>query len=189
MKTVEFKITGAAPLLMHAATLVDPLSPKTVAHKKLTSKRQKTDTDHVAIARSEYIAGCYYDPEIGVYMPVANIRRSLIGGARLFKLGKQIERGIIFTETTGFPLEYKGPKTPEELWEGGKNVDARPVVVARAKLMRYRPRFNEWGVSGSFMMDTSQIGVDDLVKCFEAAGAYCGLGNYLPLFGRFNVDL
>jgi hypothetical protein len=59
MKTVSVKITGKAALLMHSDRFANPLDPLTKAHKELTSKRKKTDDDHIAIARGEFIGGCY----------------------------------------------------------------------------------------------------------------------------------
>lgn len=47
--------------MMHSDKLANPLHPATKAHRELTSKRKKVDDDHVAIARSEFIAGVYFD--------------------------------------------------------------------------------------------------------------------------------
>ena len=69
METIKIKVTGTAPLMMHADTLANPLSQITQAHRSLTSKRKKTDEDHLAIARSEFMAGCYWSKNEGFFIP------------------------------------------------------------------------------------------------------------------------
>lgn len=58
--------------MMHSDKLANPLHPATKAHRELTSKRKKVDDDHVAIARSEFIAGVYFDETSGIHIPGAN---------------------------------------------------------------------------------------------------------------------
>lgn len=68
MDMLTLKLTGMSPLMMHADTLANPLNPITKAHKELTSKRKKTDDDHEAIAKSEFIAGAYWTKEDGFFI-------------------------------------------------------------------------------------------------------------------------
>ena len=186
---IDFEITGIAPLLMHCDRFANPLAPETIEHKKLTSKRTKTLEDHRAIAKSEWMGSLYYDSELGPYVPSNMIRASLIGGAKLFKLGRHIQRSVIFLESKGFKLEYKGTKDPEKLYGKGEHVDSRSVVVGQARLFRYRPRFPEWTVKGSFSLNEQMLSREDLEKSFEAAGHFCGLGDYRPMFGLYDVKV
>lgn len=89
MELVTLRITGTSPLMMHSDRLANPLNPATKAHKELTGKRKKTDDDHLAIARSEFIAGAYYDEKLGFYIPGANFDATFLAGAKLQKLGVQ----------------------------------------------------------------------------------------------------
>ena len=93
LETIKVEITGSRPLLMHSDKFADPLNPLTKAHKELTSKRKKTDEDHEAIARSEWIGGMYID-EDGPYLPGVNVEAALIAGAKLSKLGTQLKRSV-----------------------------------------------------------------------------------------------
>jgi len=52
---------------MSSAELINPLSPKTKAIKKITSKRGKTDDDHEQIALLEWEFLMYHDSKIGPY--------------------------------------------------------------------------------------------------------------------------
>src|SRR3546814_21068521 len=76
MEILKLKIVGTSPLMMHSDRLANPLNPATKAHKELTGKRKKTDDDHLAIAKSEFIAGAYWDEKEGFYIPGQNFDRS-----------------------------------------------------------------------------------------------------------------
>lgn len=185
MKQIKVRIKGTRPMLMHAATGANPLDAMTKEHKKLTSKRTKTDDDHEQIAKSEFLMSFYYDKEAGPYIPGINIEASIIAGAKLKKLGSTFKRGAeVLTEIA--PLEYNGPRNPEKLWTQGF-YDARMVKVSTSKLMRYRPLFTDWELEFEVIFDEEILNKDDVVNCISDAGAYCGIGDYRPKFGRFEI--
>ena len=187
MESLTVKITGIAPMLMHSDKLANPLDPATVNHKELTSKRKKTPDDLQEIAKSEWISSLYYDGKIGVYMPVHNARKSLIEGARQNKLGKHIERGVVFLDSK-IPLDYPGPNDPEKMFRDPRFVDARTVVVSRSRLVRYRPIFPEWSFTAAVIYNESVIDEQNIMMCWHNAGALIGIGDYRPLFGRYEVE-
>jgi hypothetical protein len=186
--TIEFTVTGISPLLMHSDRFADPVSPETVEHKKLTSKRTKTTQDHHAISRSEWMGGLYYDEQLGIYIPSHMIRASLIEGAKLFKLGRHIQRSVVFLEHRGFSLIHNGPGDPEKLYENRRYVDRRSVKVGTAKLFRCRPRFEQWSAEGVLILNEAMLSLEDMRKSFEAAGEFVGMGDYRPMFGRYEVS-
>ena len=83
MQSIQMKLVGTSALLLHSDRGANPIAPETVAHKALTSKRKKTDEDHIAIARSEYMLGFY--PGDDIVFPTTNIKSTLIQGAKLHK--------------------------------------------------------------------------------------------------------
>lgn len=203
METVRLQGMGQ-PMLMHSDTLANPLAPETIAHKILTSKRKKTDEDYWQIAYSEWKNSMYWDDEIGVYLPVFNVRKSLIEGARLRKLGKQIERGVYFDEEkitlkrfdrkkffeeNEFSVKNY-PKTQDDMWRNHTEyADARTVVVNRSKLYRYRPCFRNWTLDVKFLYDIEVITLEDIIISFEAAGQRIGIGDFRPLYGKYLARL
>lgn len=187
METIKVRLTGRRPLLMHSDKFADPLNPLTKEHKELTSKRKKTDDDHEAIAQSEWLGALYYDKELGPYVPGVNIEASMIAGAKLSKLGTQIKRSVEVLDTQ-CPLDYKGPRDPEGLWDAGF-YDARSVKVQQARLMRYRPIFKEWACECEIIFDEETINREQVVKSLQDGGKSCGVGDYRPKFGRFNVEV
>ena len=184
--TIKVKITGTRPLLMHADVFADPLNPLTKAHKAMTSKRKKTDEDHEAIAKSEWRGGLYIDDK-GPFIPGVNIEAALVSGGKLSKLGTQLKRSVEIMDDRCY-LEYEGPKSAEGLWDDGF-YDARSVKVQSARLMRYRPIFRKWSCVCEIAFDPDTINREQVLKCLEDAGLYCGVGDYRPKFGRFDVEV
>lgn len=185
MEILKLKLTGTRPLLMHSDKMADPLNPMTKEHKKLTGKRKKTDDDLEAIAKSEWVAGMYID-EKGPYLPGVNIEASLVSGGKLSKLGTQLKRSVEVMDERCY-LEYTGPKSLEKMWDAGM-YDSRSVKVGQARIMRYRPIFRHWSVVCEIMYDESSMDRAQIISCMEAAGMYCGVGDYRPKFGRFAIE-
>jgi hypothetical protein len=52
-QTLRFKLISVAPLLCHNGQLADPLNDIARQMKKISSKREKTDTDLEELARLE----------------------------------------------------------------------------------------------------------------------------------------
>lgn len=188
MKTVTIEATGTSPLLMHSDKLANPLHPSTKKHKKMTSNKRKTDEDHEAIMLSEWIASLYYDDAVGVHIPAMCLEACLRESAKLRKLGKQFQRGMMVMEDK-IKLQYDGPKDIEKLKKDMRFMDVRSVKVQRAKLMRCRPIFNDWSFSCEVAYDESQINDDDMVNVANDAGRLIGLLDYRPRFGRFEVEI
>jgi hypothetical protein len=183
---VRISLTGTTPMLMHSARTVDPLDPLTQQIKAYTSKRKKTDDDHAAIARLEFMAGLYYDRDAGPYVPGENIFRALVEGGKLTKSGVKVTRGMLITTEVN-PLVYKGPRTQEELWEQGYKRVA-PVRVGMARTVRCRPQFQApWSVDCEALLDTSVLSLPDLRKIAETSGQMIGLGDWRPRFGRYQA--
>lgn len=187
MDTLHLKLNGTQPLLMHSDTGANPLHPLTKAHKELTTKRKKTDEDHEGIAKSEWLMSLYYNKEFGIYVPGINVESCLVAGAKLSKLGTAVKRGVSIVETY-CPLIYTGPKDPEGLWKAGF-YDARSVKVQQARLMRYRPMFETWAIEVQVAYDSEVINTSEVLKSMTDAGAFIGLGDFRPRFGRFEVEV
>lgn len=188
MKQLLLTITGKAPLLMHSDRFANPLDPLTKAHKELTSKRKKTDEDQTAIARSEFIGGCYYNKHSGFFIPAQNLDSCLIAAAKLQKLGVKFKQGVQVLEDE-LQLEGKLPSSPEKMWEDNEYIDARGVKVGQAKIIRYRPIFRSWSLKATVMFNEEVVNASEVKKAIEDAGALIGLGDYRPRFGRFNTEI
>ena len=186
MEQIRIKMTGTAPLMMHSDRLANPLLPESKAHKALTSRRNRTDDDHLAIARSEFISGCYWNASDGFYIPGANLDATFLAGAKLQKAGVLWKRGAMVLENQ-IKLLHNGPSTPDDLWENPAFVDCRGVKVGTAKVMRYRPIFLSWAAEATVSLNTQVLGVSEAQRAISDGGSLIGTCEYRPRFGRFEV--
>lgn len=187
MKNLKVRITGKSPLLMHSDRFANPLDPLTKAHKELTKKRKKTDDDHAAIARSEFIGGCYWRDDVGFHIPAQNLDSCLVAAGKLQKLGTKFKQGVMVADSE-LALENVSAPTPEALWEDPRYRDCRGVRVGTAKVMRYRPIFRKWSLVANVAYDEQVVDAADVKKALLDAGSLIGLGDYRPRMGRFDVE-
>lgn len=185
-----FKITivGTQHLLMHNARLSDPLDPYAKRLKEIVDKRNKTDEEHREMARREWAGAVYYDPEMGPYLPGANIERMLLDAARLSRDGKVIERGL-YVPTEVNPLQYNGPRDIKSLINNEEYRFRASIKVGRQRVMRCRPRFAEWAVEAEGHFDEEVITPDKLPMFAERGGRLIGLGDWRPRYGRFTASV
>lgn len=183
---VTLKITGTAPLLMHHNKLADPLSPEKKQMSRISDKRKKTDEDHIAIRRIEFEAGMYFDPEIGPYMPGANIAKALLNAAKIRRNGPKIERGLLMVSPIN-RLEYEGPRDVSGLWNDPRFRLVAPAKNQRATIIRCRPRFPEWACTATVLVNPTVLSADDVLEIAQDAGQMIGLGDWRPWHGRFEV--
>lgn len=186
METLKLKLTGKRELLMHNGQLADPRNPKTRALKALTSQRNKTDETLEEIRKLEWLGGLYLDPKGRISITEDMLLGAGWEGAKKSKKGVAFKAGVLGADAF-FPLEYKGPKDPLELYETDEFVDYRGVVVQNNRVFRARPRFNPWSLTVSLLVDTTIINVADVVTSYESAGHMIGIGDFRPRFGRFEV--
>lgn len=185
---VRLSIEGTAPLLMHNIRLADPLNPIVKAMKAISSKRKKTDDDLAQLARLEFEGGLYVLPDLGPYLPGANVEKCLIEGGRITKQGKQVERGLLVTDNE-VPLLYQGPRTVDDLWSDENFRSSMAVKVGQSRVMRMRPVFRSWAVDVDAEVDPGMLALDVLESIVEDAGAKVGLGDYRPRYGRFTATV
>lgn len=186
MEIIKVRIRGTRPMLMHSDRFANPVDPMTKAHKELTGKRKKTDEDHEAIAKSEWRGALYYNNELGPVIPEHVMFGSIHEGAKKSKLGKQFLPGMEIVEQD-IKLLYEGPRDLEGLWNAGF-YDCRSVVVSRARLMRYRPMFKKWAAEFTIAYDAGLVTVEQIKKAIRDAGTQCGIGDYRPKFGRYELE-
>jgi len=179
---------GTRPLLMHNVRLASPLNPYAKRLAALNAKRGKTDEDRLEIARVEFEGGSYWADVIGPFIPATALRRSLVGGARLIKAGKKIERGVVVTDYM-LPLVYDGPRDIEGLWGGGQSpfVDQRIVAIQRQKIDRCRPIFRTWLIEAEVIADPQVIEFGEFCEVARLAGEMEGIGDFRAMYGRYTT--
>lgn len=174
-------------MLHHSSRIANPLDPGVKELRLLTSKRKKTDEDHMEIARKEFELGMYFDKSLGPYIPGECVLRSFIFGGKVQKLGAAMNRSVQVAEEK-CRLEYDGPRTVQGLWDA-KFYDIRTVVVQQSRTMRCRAAFSNWTTHAEVYFDASMVNRDQLVQAMNDGGRFSGLGDYRPQFGRYEVEI
>jgi hypothetical protein len=188
MKELKVTFVGETPLILHSCQCVNPLHPIAIAIKKLTGKRTKTEEDYLAISDLEWEGGLYWDDKIGVYIPCENVLATIKNGAMSFKKGKDITKFVDIAELK-LPLDYGARLTKEQLKSDYAYRDVRIMTVQRAKVNRTRPRFNTWKLVFVLLYDESHIDVETIANAIEYAGAYVGLCDSRPRYGKFAAKI
>jgi hypothetical protein len=187
-KFFRVSIRGLSPLLMHNGQLADPLNQFAKAMKAVSGKRKKTDADLAQLADIEWKGGLYVNADGMPAIPSRCIEALIAKGAARSKEGKQALSGV-FVESDGL-LDFE---------RSGKSIDemcADPffrltvgVRVGQSRVMRTRPIFHGW--TATFDVSASSEIVSDaqtLQRWLADGGAFVGLGDYRPRYGRFTVD-
>lgn len=174
VEVVDVKLVGIKPLLMHAV----PASLGVKGRKK-----------EIPSPQDEAEAGLHKDKEGHIIMPALNLLGCLRKAAGDFKLsGRKTYRDYMFSG-----LEVRPDEIPlldgldgsrATTWE----VDIRPAVIQRARILRARPRFDSWSLQFQIAITDPMIRASVLGDILKAAGQYVGLCDYRPLFGRFKVE-
>ena len=169
-KKVEVTLQGISPLLMHSYPMIAP--------EKGWEKWEPDKQAEIA---------AYRTPDKQLYVPGVAVQRALVNGATFSKgkgratLQKQVAACVIV-----WP-EYLilNPQTYD--------IDSRPVVIAATKgrIVRHRPRFNDWQITCTMELDTGLISEKELRQIVDDTGSRVGLLDFRPEkkgpFGRFTV--
>jgi len=169
---------------MHNERLSDPLDEYARALKEISGKKNKTDADLLEMARREFMGGLYVNGN-GPCIPADNVLACITEGARRYKKGKNVDRGL-FPLVQEVDLLYDGPRKPDQLWKEREQFSLRKGVnVMGKKVIRTRPLFEDWALEFPFEVDAEIFDLDELQMIVVAAGRYAGLGDRRPRMGRF----
>jgi len=184
-KTLKFKIIGVAPLLMHNGQTADPLNHHSKSIAEITSKRKKTEADHLEVARREWFA-CLYLMNGEPCIPGEVIEAVLVAGAKKERRGDAAKAGIIVENNS--QLLYKGPRKPEELWKDERFRLRVPARLKSQRIIRTRPRFDDWSAEIVVKYLPTLVNPSEVRSFLVTAGEQVGLCDWRPRFGRFVVE-
>ncbi|MEH2539233.1 MULTISPECIES: hypothetical protein [unclassified Bradyrhizobium] len=181
---IKLRLVGVGPMLMRSSKLADPLDKTAKALAKVTSKRKKTDADHMRIAELEYRGALWLHHGMPC-LPQQTVKSVAVDGAKKTKMGEIAK--VAFRSEGAALLQYDGPKTADELWAAERFRHRAVVRVHGSLTVRTRPLFPEWSalIHGTFL--PSMLDRDEIIGFYQTAGLF-GLGDYTPEFGRFLVE-
>lgn len=184
MYTIDVQVEGTAPLLQHRFPM-----PEFETMGK-GSKRQTGATDYTEEWR-EY----FYANGKGIYQPAVHFESAMIKAAVNFKIQgkrgksyKDLFKAAVFVTPDEILHGIEVPETLDMDGDKPLYLDARPVVISRARVVRLRPAFKP-GWKLDFIVEV----IDDTIHhevvndVLTLAGKTVGVGDYRPRFGRFMV--
>lgn len=179
MDALSVTFTGRTPLVVHNIRLANPLDPYTKAIKQITSKRRRTEEDHLEMLRLEWEGGLYFDDDLGPYLPVSYPTACLKQAGAITREKTAVARAVTVMALDGgdrLAIEYNGPRAIDEMWADDAHRDVRLVKVGQARTVRSRPRFPVWAVQFVAVVDTEILDIEAFGRIARRAGRNIGLG-------------
>ena len=180
MKTIEVKITGVSPLLINRFKETDE-EPEAVGKHKKDYGSPRHQAEQTA----------YYDKKTKkLWIPSTWISGAIKTVASDYKLKssrksvKSVSGGAIIplADKIYFSEGYKLKDI---------EIDSRPVVIQRARIMRHRARLEKWALKFTLQIDETILAPKFVHEILSDSGKRAGIGDYRPNkggpFGRFNV--
>ncbi len=182
------RLTSVSPILLHSGQMIDPRNEFARAMKVVSSKRMKTDADFEEMARIEWTAGLYLR-DGRIVLPSEVIEAALVSAAKKARGGKAAQAGL-FCENDAPLIFADADKSPEELWAMGKTYAwGAPVRVGQARVIRTRPRFDEWAAEIALTFDDGLMNRQAVIDTLKVCGDQIGLCDWRPKYGRFAVEV
>jgi hypothetical protein len=181
MKTISLEIKGISALIINRFKEQDEVPTKLSKGKKdYGSPRQQAEQT------------AYHDEDDKkLWIPTSWLKGSIQTVASDYKLpstrksAKSVSGGAIF------PLEEK-VYFLEEYTLSDIEVDSRPCVIQRARIMRHRARLETWSVAFNIQIEDEILNDEMVHQMLTDAGRRAGMGDYRPSkggpFGRFLVS-
>jgi hypothetical protein len=169
MEVYEVELKGLRPLLMHA--------PFGISDRPTRRRGEHPEPKEEA---ESYL---YKNSEGQICIPAANIKACIRAAGRNYRV-----RGRGSTFGAMVPAALEIIPSMVFLVHNGWEVDIRPVVVQRQRILRARPCFNSWALKFKIRnSDPTIIPADMTKKLIIDAGKYYGLGDFRPEYGLFEL--
>ncbi len=179
---VTFTVIGISPLLQNnPAEFIGKTGDEGLGSSKKTYK----DEDEARLR-------VYKDADGAFAHPSEAFTKSMVKAVAGKKFGKMfataaIKGSVFIAEPFSLLVDPKGNPIKEY------QIDRRPVVVGKARILRCRPMFSKWQIRLALEIDTAILKPKDVLDALSLAGRIVGIGDYRPEkgggFGRFKVEL
>jgi hypothetical protein len=164
---INVKVKGIAPLLMNRFVMQDSSASK--RGKKVYNPEEEAEKK------------TYRTEDKQLYLPSIHFKTSMVKAATDFKMSgkksyKDYVKAGVFVSPDEIILDQQKYTIHEE-----------PVVISRARVMSWRPKFKEWSCQFKIEITDEFIDPTTLKEILQMAGRYKGVGDHRPEFGRFEI--
>lgn len=182
MKTVSIEIRGTTPLLIHRFT--EQAEQGKATRRVIVDSQNPRDE----ATKNAYIAkdGTFYFSAFAITNAMGNAgaNHKMRGSRKTLRY--VVPSSVRVTSETITIMNGSGPAKNFE-------VDSRPVTIpaTKGRIMRHRPRFDEWGAKFDLLIDDNSLAVETAHQLLQEAGQGIGIGDFRPEkrgpFGTFRV--
>jgi len=176
---------------------IEGVSPYSQSRHYEKDKHQAGDKDE--IARSNWREHCHFDANGEVNIPAMALKNALSEAAKFLQLTvpgkgkatytKHFEAGVLITES--IPIGITRDELTDERNMEALFLPSDGVRGSGKRIMKYYPRFDDWGGRAQFLVFDRTITNDIFESVLRSAGQFIGLGRFRPrnngTYGRFTV--
>ena len=188
---VKITIKGTEPLIMHSSYGLNPRTELAQEKAAITVKKgsNRTDADDARLAIVECLLSFWLDDAGEITIPPEAFRSCLETAARKLKQGGDVREGLMVFRSAFKYDRGKLGNTPEEVANKAQFVTT--AVVQRSRVLRVRPKFDDWSVTFSVEYDEELVDRSKLERWIDIGGRRIGLGDWRPeksgRYGRFEL--
>ena len=177
MKTIKVSIEGTSPLLMNRYNVERELQRM----KGIRNLNKSYDSE----VEAEQAAYWTTSGKKELCIPANCLYTSLLNASSFHKIGKRSAKGILAGSIRVLPDEIK-------LGTSKYEIDTRPVVIARSRVLKSRAKLNTWKCSFDLAYNEKLITSPQVIKeILSEAGERVGLLDFRPQkggwFGTFKI--
>jgi len=177
MKTIKITLKGISPLLMNRYNVERELQRM----KGIRNLNKSYDSEIEAEASAYWTTSGKKE----LCIPANCLYTSLLGASSFHKIGKRSAKGILAGSIRILPEEIR-------LGTSKYDIDVRPVVIARQRVLKSRAKLNEWEATFEVAYNEKLITSPTVIKdILEEAGERVGLLDFRPQkggwFGTFKI--
>jgi hypothetical protein len=177
MKTIKITIEGTSPLLMNRYNVERELQ-----RMKGIRKVNKTYDSKIEAENSAYWTT---SGKKELCIPANCLYASLLGASSFHKIGKRSAKPMLAGSIRILPEEIR-------LGTAKYEIDIRPVVISRQRVLKHRAKLNEWSASFEIAYNEKVItGIEVIKDILSEAGERVGLLDFRPQkggwFGTFKI--
>ncbi len=183
MVRIGVSIEGVSPGLLHHR-FPELVMRGMVTPVKLAAKVRATPEEEAEMAAYRMVDGLLAVPSEHIYSCMVRTGGQFLVQGRNKATYKQIIKGALLVDPEPLIpiLDGKGEEVRDY------EIDARPAVVGRARIIRHRPLFSEWQLNFNLLiLAPDELPLKVLQDVLEKGGQTIGIGDYRPRYGRFQV--
>jgi hypothetical protein len=201
METIKMEWTGIRPLLMTNPQTIKLSNSYSIASRRLNTalKDARKKQDEVKMLeiekqaiRNDFESSAYWDEDKKeFYLTDSIVMATIKCGAQACKKGKDVERGLIITETEIYIEHSKKFKSLEQAFENSSyRLEVPCKIPPKTGALIWKARCmipTGWKIVFNIEYDDDIIATKSVIDANVTAGIMSGVGGWRPKFGRFTA--